>query len=102
MEPWVELYYVVDRVVLSKLGELISSSIWIVVLAGLGFGVSVLSRGRCPGGGGSSSGWRGFCHMLRLLEWDFYADFLYLFSVLVGFTVVACACLLDRRVLFRR
>ena len=79
VEHWVELYSVVDRVVLNKLGEFIRPLIWVIVLAGLSFRVAALSRGGCLGGGGSSSACQGFCHTLRLLEWDFCAGFLYLF-----------------------
>ena len=60
MEPWVELYSIVERLVLNKLGEFIWSLIWVVVLAGLSFEVAVLSWGGRIGGGGSSSGWRVF------------------------------------------
>src|SRR4051812_28776689 len=76
MEPWVELCPFAERLVSDKLGESIWPSIWVVVLAGLSFGVAVLSRGGRPGGGKSSSGWRGFCRMLRFLEWDSCVEFL--------------------------
>ena len=70
METWVELYPVAERLVPDEVGELIWPSIWVVVLAGLGFRVAVLFRGGSPGGGGTSSGWRVFCRALRLFEWD--------------------------------
>ena len=70
MESWVELYPIAERMVPDEVGEFIWPSIWVVVLASLGFRVVVLSRGGSPGGGGSSSGWRVFCHAPRLFEWD--------------------------------
>ena len=70
VESWVELYLVAERLVLDEVGKIIWPSIWVVVLAGLGFVVAVLSSGGSPGGGGSSSGWRIFCRALRLFERD--------------------------------
>ena len=70
VESWVELYSVIERLVPDEVGELIWPSIRVIVLANLGFGVVVLSCGRSPGGGGSSSGQRAFCCALRLVEWD--------------------------------
>ena len=67
---WVEFYPVAELLASDEFGELIWPSVWVVVLAGLGFRVAVLLRGGCPGGGGSSSGWRVLGRVLRLFEWD--------------------------------
>ena len=75
VEPWVELYPFAKRLVPDKLCEFIWPSIWVVVLAGLSFGVAVLSRGGRPGGGGSSSYWRCFRRALRLFECNSCVEF---------------------------
>ena len=74
VESWVELHPITERLVPNEVGELIWPSIWVVVLGDLGFGVTVLLRGGCPGGDGSSSGRRVLGRVLRLFEWDSLVD----------------------------
>ena len=70
VDSWVELNPVTQILVLYEVSEFVWSPIWVVVLAGLSLRVAVLTGDGCPGGGGSSSGWRVFCCTLRLVEWD--------------------------------
>ena len=70
VDSWVEFNPVTRILVLYEVGEFVWSPIWVIVLAGLSLGVSVLSSGGCPVGGGSLSVWRVCCCILRLVEWD--------------------------------
>ena len=74
VESWVKIYPIAERLVSDEVGELIWPSIWVVVLAGLGFRVTVLLRERCPGGGGSSSDRRVLGRVLRFFEWDSFIE----------------------------
>src|ERR1041384_7495756 len=60
--------------VLDEVGEFVWPSIWVVVLANRGLGVTVLAGDRCSYGGGSSSGRRLRGCMAWLVEWSLAVD----------------------------
>src|SRR3954465_14763155 len=74
VESWVKFNPIAQILVPYEVGEFVCSPIWVVVLVALSLGVVVLSCGRCPGGGGSSSVWRVFCCTMRLVEWDSFVS----------------------------
>src|ERR1043165_4646448 len=70
VDSWVKFNPVTQILVLYEVGEFVWCSIWVIVLAGLSLRVTDLTGDGCPGGGGSSSGWRVRCCILRLVERD--------------------------------
>ena len=70
VESWVKFNSVTQVLVPYEVGEFVWPLIWVIVLAGLSLRVAVLTSGACPGGGGSSSGWRVLRCVLRFVEQD--------------------------------
>ena len=69
VESWVKFNPVTQILVFYEVGEFFWSPIWVVVLAGLSLGVAVLTGDECLCSGGSSSGWRARCCIVRFVEW---------------------------------
>ena len=70
VDSWINFNPITQILVFYEVGEFVWSLIWVVVLAGLSLGVTVLTGDGCPCSGGSSSGRRARCCIVRLVEWS--------------------------------